>query len=163
MFNQPRAKYLIDQEIDLFPEATLQDIYKLFYQAIFGTSHFIDSKDKAKQMLENELLKLDTNVYPLELDISYVLNIKRVSLYNIILKKISTDRLLNNFIAMSSKKQIFTNAVWIKEWQEIKQLTCDLYPSITQNVNVAIDTNTQLHHSQQYREHYQPHYRLNGF
>ena len=163
MFNRQRAVDIIQQELSLFPLATLQDIYKLFYQATFGSAHFVKSREHAVNYLEEELASFKESKFPLEYDISYIMNIKRVSIETIALNIYSSGDLIEQFMEITHPQIHLNEKEWFDEWQEIKSLTLSLFPEIVDNLdNADVGIDKQFHHSPIFREIYNPHYRIIG-
>lgn len=162
MHNLRKAQFLIEQELTLFPLASLSDIYKLFFQNCRGSRHFMQDLSFVKDYINKELHQIDLKGfhYP-EYDISYLFKIKRVSLLSILIGKYDTNYIADRFLELAVKAQMMTNLEWGKEWTDIKKLTLKVAPGIRDDLShKVIDMNSSLHHSDLYRKSYNPHYRI---
>jgi len=162
MYNYSRAKFLIKQELFLFPKATMSDIYKLFYQNCRGSSHFCKDLDFVKDLICQEMLELrsDSFQYP-DYNISYLFDVKRISLLSISIGKYDLNNIANKFMELASPLQKLSTKEWAKEWAEIKQLAKTIRPNIFDDINEeTLDLTSSLHHSDIYRINYKPHYRI---
>lgn len=162
MYNHRRAKFLIEQELSLFPLSSLTDIYKLFFQNCRGSGHFMEDLSFVKDYIKKELLdiNLDAFQYP-EYDISYLFKIKRVSLISVLIGKYDSSYIADKFLELAVKPQILTTPKWEKEWAHILKLTLKINPEIVDDISAkVIDMNSSLHHSDDYRKNYNPHYRI---
>jgi hypothetical protein len=162
MYNVRKAKFLIQQELTLFPQATVVDIYKLFFQSCRGSEHFCEDLNTIKDGIIEEVtdIDLDNFVYP-DYDISYLFNIKRVGLTTILIGKYDLNYVADKFLELTLVQNKFSTEEWIKEWKQILKLTLELYPDIVNDLkDQDIDFSKSLHHSDAYRKEYRPHYRI---
>ncbi|MBI9031817.1 hypothetical protein JEZ13_07455 [bacterium] len=162
MFNKRRAEFLIEQELSHFPKATMTDIYKLFYQNCCGSGHFISDLTYVKDNIKAEITTINPNAfnYP-DYDISYIFQIKRISLYSIMVGKYDLNFIADKFWELSLTPLKLTSDQWIKEWKEISRLIKEIKPYIFDDlVSKDFDQASSLHHSDIYRINYNPHYRI---
>ncbi len=161
-----KINQLILQEYSQHPKAQLVDYYKLFFQANFGTEHFISDKISTEKKLQKELEQLTFSNFPLLQNIGYKTSIYRVSLKLIAEKFITFEPFLKAFLNSSFAIDSKQKNEWQKEWQKIqntifsmnlplKNVEADL-----QIIKTAIREFTSVHHSKIYKKHYNPHYRL---
>ena len=47
---------IIDHQFALYPEMTIQDLYKLVYQGVMGSGHAISSEESAGNWLREEIV-----------------------------------------------------------------------------------------------------------
>lgn len=162
MHDYLRAKFLIEQELTLFPLATLKDIYKLFFQNCHGSGHFMQDLAFVKDFINKELHEIDLSGYQYpDYDISYLFQIKRVSLVSIMIGKYDTSYIADRFLELAVKPQILTLAKWKKEWSDIMKLAWEINPQLTDDFSREnIDLRNSVHHSDIYRKSYNPHYRI---
>ncbi len=162
MFNQRKAKMLIEQELTLFPKASMTDIYKLFFQNCRGSGHFCQDLTIIKERITDEIKVIDLkNFHYPEYDISYLFEIKRVNLISIIKGKYDLNFVADRFLALSVMPNTLSIEAWTKEWSEIQKLTLKLYPEIINDLSIKnMDFSQSLHHSEIYRKSYHPHYRI---
>ena len=162
MHDYPRATFLIEQEMTLFPLATLKDIYKLFFQNCHGSGHFMRDLSFVKDFITKELHEINLRDYQYpDYDISYLFQIKRISLVSIMIGKYDASYIADRFLELAVKPQILSLAKWKREWADIKQLALGINPQITDDFSKAnIDLSNSVHHSDIYRQSYNPHYRI---
>ncbi len=72
LFGQPidtvAVRSAIERQMATYPESTLQDIYKSFYQEHFGPGHIISDTASARRYLMRELSEMEkTNRHTLSL------------------------------------------------------------------------------------------------
>ena len=155
----------IERQLTTYPESTLQDIYKSFYQEHFGPGHIISDTASARRYLMRELSEMsETQSHYFEPTGSqgdYV----RVYLSAIADSLITAERLLDAFIRSANLWQE-PAASWLDKWEaivsiiqtnkmEIGNFETDL-PLLTE----AARNNQAVHHSSRYNEAYHPHYRI---
>ncbi len=162
MLDKRRAKFLIDQELDLFPIATMTDIYKLFYQNCCGSSHFLPDLSTIKENIASEIdgLNNDSFIYP-DYDISYIFKVSRISLYSIQVGKYDLNYVADRFVELSVNPQRLSLHNWIIEWQGIRKLLISYKPYIIDDLPSSNSKiGLSVHHSNTYRINYKPHYRI---
>ena len=155
----------IEMQLVTYPESTLQDIYKSFYQEHFGPGHIISDTASARRYLMGELSEMGKTESPyFELTGSqgdYI----RVYLSAVTDSLITAEQLLDAFIRSANSRQEPTVS-WMEKWEaivsiiqankmEIEGFETDL-PMLTE----AARNNQAVHHSLRYNEAYHPHYRI---
>lgn len=156
---------LIRQELNLFPKANLQDIYKLFYQDFFGPSHFIPEKESAKIMIEREIKKSSTRT--IHYDILPVFSVNKFLRVDLSILKSDLDvHQFSEIFFLSTKIKIHQPFQWKKQWDNIMKTVEKNYPDLLKNISSVNEMkkcsiqNLTVHHSRIYNLEYQPHYRL---
>ena len=169
LFGQPidtvAVRSAIERQMTTYPESTLQDIYKSFYQEHFGPGHIISDTASARRYLMRELSEMSKTESPyFELTGSqgdYI----RVYLSAVTDSLITAEQLLDAFIRSANSRQEPTVS-WMEKWEaivsiiqankmEIEGFETDL-PMLTE----AARNNQAVHHSLRYNEAYHPHYRI---
>ena len=155
----------IERQMATYPESTLQDVYKSFYQDRFGPGHMITDTASARSYLMRELAEMsDTSaVYyePTGSQGRYV----RVYLSTVADSLITADQLLDAFIQSANAVQV-PQTDWATEWEDIVGVIweCDLkvndFEALQPVLSEAAQNHQAVHHSQAYREAYHPHYRI---
>ncbi|MCK4922268.1 MAG: hypothetical protein KAS71_14550 [Bacteroidales bacterium] len=151
-----------------YPESTLQDIYKNFFQDAFGPGHLIEDTEACLNNLQIELGqfesgKLKTVVEPL----GYENNFVRVDLSVIKDGIVSYEDYARAFIESGIYFSEPNLDEWINEWQQIVEIIEDLDLEI-QNFDADKEKLTKMlengeyvvHHSKQFIDNYDPHYRI---
>ena len=155
----------IERQLVAYPESTLQDIYKRFYQEHFGPGHIISDTATARHYLMRELSEMGETQSPYFEPTGSQGDYVRVYLSAIADSLITAERLLDAFIRSANLWQE-PAASWLDKWEaivsiiqtnkmEIGNFETDL-PLLTE----AARNNQAVHHSSRYNEAYHPHYRI---
>lgn len=155
----------IERQLVAYPESTLQDIYKSFYQEHFGPGHIISDTASARRYLMLELSEMGKTASPYFEPTGCQGDYVRVYLSAIADSLITAERLLDAFIRSANLWQE-PAASWLDKWEaivsiiqtnkmEIGNFETDL-PLLTE----AARNNQAVHHSSRYNEAYHPHYRI---
>ena len=155
----------IERQLVTYPESTLQDIYKSFYQEHFGPGHIISDTASARRYLMKELSEMGKNQPPYFEPTGSQGDYIRVYLSAVANSLITTEQLLDAFVRSANSRQEPTVS-WMEKWEtivsiiqankmEIEGFETDL-PLLTE----AAQNNQAVHHSRRYNEAYHPHYRI---
>ena len=158
-----KIRQAVVNQLNTYPESTLQDIYKYFYQEHFGPEHLISDTAAARIYLLQELALADSNsayYEPIGINGDYV----RVHLNAVTDGIITADELLNALITSANEHRI-PSTDWESKWKTIV--------SVIQAENIEIEGledkplldeaarhGQAVHHSRAYNEAYHPHYRI---
>ena len=163
----------IRSQMQSYPESTLKDVYKNFFQDAFGPGHLMGADDDAVKsmrqyvMEECEVAKGQPSVCP-----DYELTGWKGRFYRVDLRVINDGRVpLDVFMDafMESARQFRLPDVekWAREWDVICRETKRLNPDIKEFSRDSVAIRTMLsegkyasHHSEEYNQAYHPHYRL---
>ena len=148
-----------------YPQATLQDVYKSFYQEHFGPSHLIPDTATARYYLTHELAEYDqkTTLYyePTGAEGRYV----RVYLSAIADSLITTEQLLDAFVRSSDP--VGQPAIdWQTKWAFIVEVVTrsgirfDNFEQDAKLLREASLKGLEMRHSRVYNTAYHPHYRI---
>lgn len=156
----------VNNQMSLYPEARLQDLYKAFFQAEFGPEHIIADTLSAGRYLDSELQIPDSSdiMYePIGADSAFF----RVHLCAVQSGRISRNELFNAFISGARKVEADEIAAWVEKWRKIESVIASMnmqlpdYESDRITIDSLLNTGQYaLHHSQQFRDKYDPHYRI---
>lgn len=158
----------ISQQLEHHPESRLQDIYKAFFQEKFGPGHIIPDKASAEAYLQRELrqckeLKDPQPVEYLGTEGRFV----RVSLFCLKSGEIEYEDYLDAFIAGAREITDEEYMQWKEEWKEIADAAAAFnikdYAQDRAEIDRLLEENEGklvLHHSKEYNEAYEPHYRI---
>lgn len=163
-------------QMESYPESTLQDLYKNFFQDTFGPGHLLDDTDDARRGAE-EYLRADCLAALNDSDYSCIMpdyeligwhhRFYRVNLSVINDARVPFDLFMDAF--MQSAQQFTLPAVddWQREWAVIETEIRDMGYAIdgfdedSETIHNLLDSGQYaLHHSRRYDECYHPHYRL---
>ena len=155
----------IERQLTTYPESTLQDIYKSFYQEHFGPGHIISDTASARRYLMRELLEMGETQSPYFEPTGSQGDYIRVYLSAVSDSLITAEQLLDAFIESANSWKEPTVS-WLEKWEaivsiiqankmEIEGFETDL-PLLTE----AAQNNQAVHHSRRYNDAYHPHYRI---
>lgn len=152
-------QYLI-QTYKNYPKATLQDYIKLIFQSEFAGGHMIKSRDFALQYLTDELSSIEGKNVDLYEYISP--SIVRINLEAYKYHQLDTTKLINLFI--DSANLNYPNITINSKVETLQKLIKNMQIIINDYLDTFLNDfklNPQpVHHSKQYREYYNPHYRV---
>jgi hypothetical protein len=159
----------IKAQVELYPESTLQDIYKSFFQDEFGPGHLIEDTSMARKYLEYELADMTSRGnYNAEL-CGVGLNFYRVPLDLVKDGKISFEDFLTAFLESASSFRIPETSDWKGSWKmivtEIESMDIEIknFDADKKALSEMLDEGeTVVHHSESYSHAYNPHYRIIG-
>lgn len=161
---EEKYKIAINNILEIYPEATLQDIYKSFFQDMFGPEHIIVDTASVSKYLQFELENMEETSMPYYESAGTGDNFIRVSLQTVKDSLISEEELLNLFIASANSERKVSIDDWIEEWGIIKGFVpSDIKDFQTDNerIEMVLDSGQYaIHHSRIYNELYKPHYRI---
>jgi hypothetical protein len=162
-----KVKESVASQLKVYPESTLQDLYKNFFQDKFGPGHLISDTAAAKAYLEEELSEFETSANPEVEPIGWENNYVRINLS--LLKKgiVPEQVLLDAFIESANTAQMPGIESWKQEWAQILKVIEDLNPDLPgfAQDKAAIDSllstgKYAAHHSRRFETEYRPHYRI---
>ena len=163
-FDTLSIRAAIEHQLTAYPESTLQDVYKSFYQDCFGPGHMISDTTSARSYLMRELSEMaDTSmVYyePTGSEGRFV----RVYMSAVADGLITADQLLDAFVRSANMaKELETD--WEAEWKAVVG-TITKYGIQVQGfedaslLDEASRDRQAVHHSRAYNAAYHPHYRI---
>ena len=163
--NENSIQGAIERQNEHFPQSTMQDIYKSFYQNRFGAEHMISDTAAVRAYLLYEINAAATdsvhNPYydPVGADGRYV----RVYLTCVNSGKLTADQLFDAFIRSAVPAEQPEQS-WAEEWESIEQTARACHVPCTEEecllLRQAAQDNRAVHHSDTYRNAYHPHYRI---
>lgn len=164
--DQEKFGAAIDAQMSLYPDATLQDLYKGFAQAEFGPGHMISDSASVGKYLDYELQDTDRSevLYePVGADSSYF----RIHLCAVQSGRITRDMLMDAFLKSARKVDSEEIAPWIEKWHGIEKVVKDMdlglehFKEDSQMIDSALNSgHYALHHSLIFGKQYNPHYRI---
>ena len=155
----------IERQLVTYPESSLQDIYKSFYQEHFGPGHIISDTASARRYLMSELSEMGetASLYfePTGSQGDYV----RVYLSAVADSLITVEQLLDALIRSDNSWQE-PSVNWLEKWGAIvsviqaNKIEIEGFEADLPLLNEAARNNQAVHHSRRYNEAYHPHYRI---
>lgn len=152
-----------------YPESSLQDIYKNFYQDRFGPGHAISNPESVMKYLENELSAMEDVEISQGIELlGWEYRFVRVPLNMIKTGKINKEDLNQLFIESAFEIKPEAGEEWKKEWKQItriierRKLPVKNFSEDKKHIDSLLNENPiiALHHSEAFRKHYHPHYRI---
>ncbi len=155
----------VERQLAVYPQSTLQDVYKAFYQEHLGPEHMIADTAAVRSYLYYELSTMGDergNLYyePIGLDGDYV----RVYLKAVKDGLITAGELLQAFIDSAAARQE-PGVEWTCMWDAVVQAVDEVKPGLgsaaeREALREASVKKQAVHHSSAYNDAYHPHYRI---
>ena len=159
----------ISRQMASHPASTLQDLYKNFFQEQFGPGHLVPDTTSAARYLRYELQTMDSESQTLYEPIGVEGRFVRVNLDVIKRGYIDFNTFLDAFLRSATCFELPAIDEWKEKWESIEQTAIGMgldktLPRFKED-SQAIDELLRegeyvMHHSPEYSEAYQPHYRL---
>ncbi len=158
----------LEEELERYPESNLRDIYKSWFQSVYGPGHLLTDSIAAIQYLSAELeqtrhYKDTTYWYPLGIDGRF----GRLNLYVAASGKVPKEEFFNAFTESAGDFTLPEITDWHKKWSRIQSVMekHGLKPGNYENDRRMIDSmllNNEyvIHHSDKFIQFYDPHYRV---
>lgn len=102
-----------------YPQSTVQDIYKSFFQDRFGPGHLVADTAAARKYLRTEIEKMGTSSLPYYEPAGAGKNFYRVNLSLVKEGVVSEDIFFSAFLESAAKIKFPTIGEWSAEWNEI--------------------------------------------
>jgi hypothetical protein len=156
----------VGRQMAQFPQSTMQDIYKSFYQARFGAEHMIGDTAAVRAYMMYELAAAAADTLgpsmwyePVGVNGACV----RVYLRCVNEERLTAEQLLDAFIR-SAKPSEQPEQAWAEEWKAIETIAREYNVPCSEEdrqlLMQAAQNNRAVHHSEAYRNAYHPHYRI---
>ena len=155
----------IEMQLVTYPESTLQDIYKSFYQEHFGPGHIISDTASARCYLVRELSEMGKIQSPYFETTGSQGDYVRVYLSAVSDSLITAEQLLDAFIRSANSRQE-PEVRWLDKWEAIisiiqaNKIELEGFETELPLLTEAAQNNQAVHHSRRYNEAYHPHYRI---
>jgi hypothetical protein len=165
--NPDDVKTAVERIMADYPASTLQDIYKSFFQDKFGPEHIISDTIAARKYLLSELNRTDIDSIVVLEPTGVKGNYIRVGLGAIKSGKVDVSAFLSAFIRSANVADKSVVEQWAGEWAEAVEqidemnLNLENYEADKEAISQILQQGRYvMHHSSQYREAYNPHYRI---
>lgn len=169
LFGQPidtvAVRSAIEGQLATYPESTLQDIYKSFYQEHFGPGHIISDTASARSYLMKELSEMGETQSPYFEPTGSQGDYVRLYLSVVSDSLITAEQLLDAFIKSANSWQEPTVS-WMEKWEAIvsiikaNKIELEGFEADLSLLTEAARNDQAVHHSRRYNEAYHPHYRI---
>lgn len=163
----------IEKQLSDYPESTLKDIYKNFFQDAFGPGHLKPSGENAEQGMRNYLqretqeAREDVDPSPAYVATGWHGRFYRVNLSVINNGQVPFETFFAAFAQSAAQFVLPQISDWAQEWavilEEVKALNLPLpdMEADAQYIRDLLDKGEYAsHHSTRYEQAYHPHYRL---
>ena len=162
-----KIRQSVERQLELYPESTLRDLYKNFFQDRFGPGHIIADNSAADRYLRYELNSAD-GFEGLDYEpTGYEGRFYRVNLGVIADGRVPYDKYFDAFVRSVNNIKPISIEQWRTEWHEIDSVIMSMglqlenYSADRAEIKALIDGGDYvMHHSQRFNDHYQPHYRI---
>ena len=164
--HQPNKKAeAISRLMEQYPQMTMQDVYKSFYQDRFGAGHMINDTAAVREytMYELTVAAEDTVTNPYYELLGTQGRYVRVYLRCVNEGLLSAEQLLDAFIR-SAQQAKQPEQSWADEWAQVELTAREAGLTASdedlQLLRQAAENQRAVHHSDSYRNAYHPHYRI---
>ena len=161
LLNMDSLTEIIEYHTIEYPHMQLQDLYKLVYQGVMGSSHALTSSSAAEEWLRDELLLMGKSRIGEKLIEKLSSDILRVNLRPYVASGGDTVALLNGFIRTGREYSGSTDDL-AQVWNTVTGIQSQFSRS-EMGLFIAHQEATgfsAVHHSEVYRELYRPAYRV---
>ena len=159
----------IERQLDMYPETTLQDVYKSFYQEAFGPGHIIEDEYSAAAYFHQETSISTEEPYggylyePTGLAGGYY----RVNLYAVQTGILPAEVLLSAFLRSAEPVTPEGVKQWKKTWRQVARTAAqfglpgyEADKAALEAILASDSPDKAVHHSDAYNAAYAPHYRI---
>ena len=157
----------VDYLVNTYPKAQLADLYKTFYQDNFGPGHILGDSVAAKRYFQEELSDTATWGGPVYEYTGEGKNFVRLNMDLIRQGIIPADIYFKAFQNSLGRVETPSDDLWITEWDNIYTIVRDKgYFFINEDSDKALiqekikTRNFPVHHSNNFNENYNFHYRI---
>jgi len=157
----------IEQQMHVYPKSTLKDLYKHFFQDKYGPGHMINDTDAAKNYLLKELNSYTEISGVIAEPTGWEHNFYRVNLSVIKNELIPFDLFFDAFVRSVNNIKPVSIEEWKNEWLQIEAIIKSMNLLLPDYVQDSEEIQEKLkegkyvgHHSKQFNETYNPHYRI---
>lgn len=157
----------ISVQMGKYPESTLKDIYKNFFQDRFGPGHLVEDIEQARHYLRHELPYCSAEFAEVAEPTGWQHNFYRVNLGVVKNEMISCNALLGALVRSANEIKPFSLEEWKAEWSKIEAIVQSMNLSLPDYDEDKKEIDAKLkegkyvrHHSDAYNEAYDPHYRI---
>lgn len=172
-YDRKAIRQSVEYQTDRYPECTLRDLYKNFFQDAFGPGHLMPEEENAVQTMRAYIVQecaeaaAEKNLCPEYEQTGWHGRFYRVNLSVINDGKVPLDTLLNALVMSIDGTTLPDVAEWRSEWNAIvkeierQKLELPQYERDKYSIDsMLLQGKYVSHHSVRYNDAYHPHYRL---
>lgn len=164
---QQAVQKAVDNQMVVYPQSTLKDLYKKFFQDRYGPGHLIPDTIVAGNYLRNELASIDKLFGAYYEPTGWEGCFYRVNLSVIKENLVPYHLFFDAFVRSANQITPISLDQWKNEWLSIDSIIQTMSLSLTdyekdrQEIFRMLEQGEYvMHHSQQFETHYTPHYRI---
>jgi hypothetical protein len=165
---ETKVRTAVDRQMKIYPESTLKDLYKNFFQDQFGPGHIIADTAAAADYLRKELSDSHTQAGGETAEpTGWEGNFYRLNLSVITTGQVPYPVYFDAFVRSVNGITPPPADQWKKQWKEIESIIRSMplnlpgYEADRIEIEAKLDRGEfQGHHSERFEEHYSPHYRI---
>ena len=155
------------QQLHEYPQSTLKDVYKSFFQDEYGPGHLLEDPERARTAFDQELASMKSRGRREFEPCGRGLHFHRAPLDLVKDGIIEADEYFDAFLDGASEFMLPDKALWEKKWLALLEVLTPMRRSIKNFEQDALEIAKTLerghwvmHHSRLYRKAYDPHYRI---
>lgn len=161
------VKEAVVRQMETYPQSTLKDLYKNFFQDKFGPGHLIADTTAAGNYIRRELNSFTTSDGLLLEPTGWEGRFYRVNLSLLKDGTIPFSVFFDAFIRSVNSIDPIPVEAWRIEWKEIERIIVGMdlnlpdYKKDSEEIDERLFCGDYVgHHSEQFEKHYSPHYRI---
>lgn len=162
-----RIRLVVERMLESYPESTLQDIYKSFFQDRFGPGHMVADTTAAVAYIKKELSEVDNLDVILYEQVGDRGEYYRVALAAVAAGKVPFGVYVSAFLNSVRDVPSVDIEAWACEWDAIEMVISSMNLDLPDYEKDAAKIRELLakgfyavHHSKAYNVAYSPHYRI---
>jgi len=159
----------VENQLKIYPQSSLQDIYKSFFQDEFGPGHLVENVSYAREYFDLELEEMVSQGRHNAEPCGTGKNFYRVPMDLVKDGIIPEEDYFSAFLESASSFTTPDVIAWKQQWNEIvgivEKMDHDIpnFKEDKEALSKWLDQGeTVVHHSQVYNNQYDPHYRIMG-
>lgn len=162
-------EYLLaaQEQLARYPESSLADLYKSFFQDAFGPGHLVDDPDRARTYFDNELARMQSRGRHKTESCGVGRNFCRIPMDLIADGIVEKEAYYEAFVKSARSFTLPDLSQWKKEWQTIVEALRPLshlireFKADERRIEALLAKGSYASdHSDHYRRIYDPHYRI---
>ena len=164
--SQPREDF-VRSYLQMYPEATLQDIYKGSFQDVFGPAHILTNRESVTQYIHQEIKSAESFEEHDYIPCGWQGNFLQVNLKVIADGRVPMEDFVDAFMASANGIDTTLTQTFIDDWQKVQQAVRTVMPTLEgfEKDSTLLSALLQegkyvVHHSEKFNAHYHPHYRI---
>ncbi|MCD8265342.1 MAG: hypothetical protein LUD02_15285 [Tannerellaceae bacterium] len=157
----------VNDQLEIYPNSTLKDLYKNFFQDKFGPGHLIADTTAAGNYLRRELASMTVSDGLMAEPTGWEGNFVRVNLLAIKDGFIPYDLFFDAFVRSVNSIQPVSIAAWQQEWEQIEAVIASMdlnlpgYATDKKEIDERLHAGEYVgHHSERFETSYSPRYRI---